>query len=569
MHVTQRFAATFVDELAEAGLRDVCISPGSRSAPLAIAFARHPAIRVLVHIDERSGSFFGLGLAKASGRPVALLCTSGTAAAEFHPAVIEAFHSQTRLLVLTADRPPELRDVGANQAVDQAHLYGSAVRWFFDPGPPDDGMGARAWRRLARRALTEALGPPAGPVHLNLPLREPLTPPAGERPQAEPAGVASAVFTPVAQPTAHEIQHFGSALESSLRPLLVAGSMRDGGRLASTVAGLAEAGVPVLAEPTSQLRLPGTVASYEALLRDEAWAAEQRPDLVIRIGATPTSKPLNQWLAAEPLRTLLVDPERAWSDPDLLATDVFRCDPLPLLAGVRPRSRFEWAAEWAAADRAAGAALDETLGGGPLHEGAVARALARGLPAGATLFVGSSMPIRAVDAFWPASADNPRFLANRGASGIDGLVSTGLGVAAASAGPAVLLLGDLSVYHDMNGLLALGRHGVRATLVVLDNGGGGIFGFLPQAEHEDVFEELFLTPLGLRFDDIARLYGLDYAEVGVTADLEKALVGASTSPRSVLLRVAIKLDDSIHGHRACWAAVSAAIRSARPAAPGA
>jgi 2-succinyl-5-enolpyruvyl-6-hydroxy-3-cyclohexene-1-carboxylate synthase len=377
------------------------------------------------------------------------------------------------------------------------------------------------------------------------------------------------VLTPAPQPTDGETGRFISALASSRSPVLVAGSMRDGRRLVGAVTALAEAGLPVLAEPTSQLRLPGTVACYEALLRDEAWAAEHRPDLVIRVGATPTSKPLNQWLAAKPARTLLIEPERGWSDPDLLATDIFRCDPLPLLSAACPPSRDSWAADWVAADRAAAAALDEALNRGPLHEGRVVGALAHVMPAATTVFVGSSMPIRALDAFCPASAGDPHFLANRGASGIDGLVSTGLGVAASSSGPAVLLLGDLSLYHDMNGLLAVGRHGIRATIVVLDNGGGGIFGFLPQAAHTDVFKELFLTPLGLHLDDVARLYGLDYAEVTAPADLEEALSAAIRSPRSVLLRVGFSVEESVRGHRACWAAVSAAIRSARPAAPGA
>ena len=571
MHVTHRFAATFVDELAAAGLREVCIAPGSRSAPLAMAFARHPGIRVLVHIDERSGSFFGLGLAKASGRPVALLCTSGTAAAEFHPAVIEAFHSRTPLLVLTADRPPELREVGANQAIDQARLYGGAVRWHFDPGPPsDDAGGARAWRRLARRALAEAAGPPAGPVHLNLPFREPLTPALGELPEPEAAHLPRAVLTGTPAPGEQEVALVAEALEKAARPVLVAGGMRDGARLAGVVAALAAAGVPVLAEPTSQLRLPGTVSAYEALLRDESWAAEHRPDLVLRVGATPTSRPLNLWLAAEPARTVLIDPDRSWSDPDVLAGEVLRCDPLPLLtaaAGVhRPP---DWADEWAAADRSAAGALEEEVRAGPLHEGAVVRSLGRVLPAGATLFVGSSMPIRAVDAFWRASAENPRFLANRGASGIDGLVSTGLGVAAAGPGPTVILLGDLSLYHDMNGLLALRRHGVRATVVVLDNGGGGIFAFLPQAAHEDVFEDLFLTPLGLRFEDVARLYGLDYCDVRESSRLDGALGSAIASERSTLVRVGFSVEDSVRGHRACWAAVARVSRSGRPAGPGA
>jgi 2-succinyl-5-enolpyruvyl-6-hydroxy-3-cyclohexene-1-carboxylate synthase len=316
--------------------------------------------------------------------------------------------------------------------------------------------------------------------------------------------------------------------------------------------------------------VPGCVATYEALLRDEGWAAAHRPDLVIRMGAAPTCKPLNQWLAAEPVRTLLIDLDRSWADPDLQATDVFRCDPMPLLAaGAVVRGEPGWSAEWTAADGAADAALEQALLAGPLHEGVAVRSLSRVLPAGATVFAGSSLPIRAVDAFWPAGKGNPRFLANRGASGIDGLVSTGLGAAWASQGPAVLLLGDLSVYHDMNGLLAIGRHGVPATIVVLDNGGGGIFGFLPQAAHEDVFEDLFLTPLGLRFEDVARMYGLDDAEVSAAGELEGAFQAAFSSPRSVLLRVPIRAGDSVRGFRACWAAVASTIRSARPAKPGA
>src|ERR687888_469792 len=216
--VTQAFAVTFVDQLARAGLRHVCLAPGSRSA-----------------------AFFGLGIAKATERAVALLCTSGTAAAELHPAVIESHHSRTPLLVLTADRPPELREVGANQAIDQARLYGSAVRWFFDPGPPDDAAGPRAWRRLARRAVAEALGPPAGPVHLNLPFREPLTPPVGEPVELEPGDAAGSVVTPVPEPGDQEVEVFASALERSSRPVLVAGGMTGGARLADAVAALAEA----------------------------------------------------------------------------------------------------------------------------------------------------------------------------------------------------------------------------------------------------------------------------------------------------------------------------------------
>jgi 2-succinyl-5-enolpyruvyl-6-hydroxy-3-cyclohexene-1-carboxylate synthase len=340
---------------------------------------------------------------------------------------------------------------------------------------------------------------------------------------------------------------------------MVSGEMRDGGRLARVMPR-----IPILAEPSSQLRLaelPGVVPEYEALLHDAAWAARRRPDLVVRLGATPTSKALNAWLATQGVRTILIDPDRAWPDPDVVATDVFRCSPEPLLAGAAAVSRPEpgWLEDWDAAASAARAALERALAAGPLHEGTAVRALARVLPAGCSLFVGSSLPIRAVDSFWPASGPGLRFLGNRGASGIDGLVSTGLGMAAAAADPAVLLLGDLSLYHDMNGLWALRRHDLRAAIVVLDNGGGGIFAFLPQAAHEDVFEELFLTPLGLKMEAVARLYGLEYCEVREAVGLEPALRAALAAERSALVRVVIDHRESVSGWRACWTAVSEAL----------
>ncbi|TMB89506.1 MAG: 2-succinyl-5-enolpyruvyl-6-hydroxy-3-cyclohexene-1-carboxylic-acid synthase, partial [Chloroflexi bacterium] len=286
MDVTQSFAATFVDELAAQGVESACISPGSRSAPIAIALQRHPKIRVFVHIDERSGSFFGVGLAKATGKPVLLLSTSGTAAAEFHPAVVEASHSGTPLIVLTADRPPELRDAGANQAIDQQRLYGTAVRWFFDPGPPVEAANAsRQWRRLAARAYAEAA---RGPVHVNLPFREPLVPTPGEVPTAlGTQGQTVSAGRTLATPS--QVTTLASALQRAQRPLVVAGEMRDGDRLAPALNRL---GLPVLAEPSSQLRRAETgaaVESYEALLR-AGWSLQHGPDLVVRLGGTPTSK---------------------------------------------------------------------------------------------------------------------------------------------------------------------------------------------------------------------------------------------------------------------------------------
>jgi len=558
MDVAQSFAATFVDELAQQGVEYACVSPGSRSAPLAMALQRHPKIAVFVQIDERSGSFFAVGLAKATGKPVVILCTSGTAAAEFHPAVVEAFHSRTPLIVLTADRPPELRDVGANQAIDQQRLYGTSVRWFYDSGPPVElPNSARLWRRLAVRACAEAA---AGPVHLNMAFREPLVPPPGQVPV--PLGEAPQSFTAGAMmPTPNQVASLARALQRAQRPLVVAGEMRNGARLAS---GLSRLGVPVLAEPTSQLRRleSGTaVESYEALLR-AGWSLQHGPDLVIRLGGTPTSRVLNSWLAAASAPTFLVDPDRAWRDQDQVASNVLVTDPQALLEGLPPVDRASWRDQWVDAGKKATAAIAAALVSTPLHEGHIVRALAAKLPDPAQVFVGSSMPIRAVDSFWPYGKPRQVFLGNRGASGIDGLVSTGLGVAAAQPTvPTVLMLGDLSLYHDMNGLWALRRHGIRATVIVCDNNGGGVFNFLPQAHHTDVFEEIFATPLGLDFAQVARLYGMVYSPVTDRSGLEPAIADAISAQTSTMVVVKYKREDSVTGHRLCWEAAAGALRA--------
>jgi 2-succinyl-5-enolpyruvyl-6-hydroxy-3-cyclohexene-1-carboxylate synthase len=569
---THAFAATFVDELARCGLRDACIAPGSRSAPLAMAFARHPAIRVWMHLDERAGAFFALGMAKATERPVALLCTSGTAAAELHAAVIEAHHSLTPLLVLTADRPPELRDVGANQTIDQTALYGSAARWFFDPGVPDDQPGAPGrWRRLAARALAVAGGSPAGPVHLNLPFRDPLTPDPDRTPAPVPAAASpTRVRRPVLAPAAEVVAGLAAVLRGAHRPLVIAGEMRTGAGLGPPLdALLSRLHAPLLAEPTSQLRrrgAAGVVQAYDALLRDASWAEDHRPDVVLRLGAPPTSKVVSQFVARSGAPLVVVDGE-GWRDPDQLAAELVRGDPGLLLAALAerleaPGSQPSWRESWTEAGEWAGAALGRRLADQPPHEGHVVRALAEALPPEAQVVIGSSMAIRDADTFWPPAGAGQRFLANRGASGIDGLVSTGLGAAAARPDlPTVLLLGDLSLYHDMNGLWAAHRHGLRATIVVLDNDGGGIFNFLPQAEHGDVFEELFGTPLGLRLEDVARLYGLPFQEVRETAELPGALASALAVEGVAIVSVRFDRAASVTGHRACWAAVPEALRA--------
>src|SRR6476619_615603 len=363
---TTSFARTLVDEWVRNGIADACLAPGSRSAPLALALAGDDRIRLHVHLDERSASFFALGMAKSSGRPVVVLCTSGTAAANFHPAVIEASHARVPLIVCTADRPPELRDTGAGQTIDQVRLFGDAVRWFCDPGPPIDAPDAGpVWRSLACRAVADSLGPPAGPVHLNLPFREPLIPTGAPLVDApgRPAGRPWTVSTPATRtPSAADVARLAELVRAHPRGLLVAGWGAD--VATATAARLADdAGWPVLADPISQLRIPPVaISTYEALLRAPGFATAHRPDLVVRVGAPLTSKIATAW--QEPsIPQVLVDADGQWLDPARAGSERFVVDAGALLSAVADAlggaaAPSGWLSEWQESESRARAAID-------------------------------------------------------------------------------------------------------------------------------------------------------------------------------------------------------------------
>jgi len=570
------------DELARAGVRDVCVTPGSRSAPLALTLAAHPALRVWSHVDERSAAFFALGLARAARRPVALACTSGTAAANFLPAVVEAWHAQVPLVLLTADRPPELRDCGAGQTIDQLHLFGSHVRWFVEVGTPEATPAAVRWlRTLAGRAVATALGPPAGPVHLNVPLREPLVPVVV--PGDVPVDLASAargdgpyvhVHAARLDPDAAAVADVAALLAHARRPLVVAGPLDDADpRLAHALTALARRlRAPLVAEPASNLRAPAAagvlVDAADALARHPGFAAAHAPDAVVRLGAPPTSKAFASWLAGHTdVPQVVLDASGAWPEPAAVATHVVRGAPArtcEALADALPAAGDDdgWAARWRRAGAAARAALTAAVRAedAPFEAHAVL-ALAAALPDRATLYAGNSLAIRDLDWFWPADAPAVRLLANRGANGIDGFVSSVLGAAAADRStPVVGLCGDLTFYHDLNGLLAAHRHGVRAVFVVLDNDGGGIFDHLPvAAEPAPVFETLFTTPIGLEFAPIVRAYGAGFERVETPAGLGPALAAALDAPRTTVLALRIDRARSLAAHRRAWDRARAAL----------
>jgi 2-succinyl-5-enolpyruvyl-6-hydroxy-3-cyclohexene-1-carboxylate synthase len=561
----RRFALTLADELARAGVTDACLAPGSRSAPMALALAEHPRIRVHVHLDERSAAFFALGLAKRSGRPAVVLCTSGTAAANFHPAVLEADHARAPLLVLTADRPPELRGTGANQAADQLKLYGPAVRWFCEVGvPADDPAAGRYWRSLASRAWAEATGPPAGPVHLNLAFADPLVErdpaaPAPGRPDgapwtAAPAGVRAAAPGDVAA--------LAEAVRAGPRGLLVAGWGADLDPDAVD-AFAAASGWPVLADPLSGSRRgPAAVSTYDGLLRAPRFAAAHRPDLVVRVGGAPTSKALTAW-PDDSVRQVLVDPGSGWLDPARTAAVRLTADPSALLAATAARltgPTGPWLDQWLEAERRAREAIDGLLDEwAEPFEGRVARDLVGWVPDGGTLVVGSSMPVRDVDAF-ARPRDGLRFVANRGLSGIDGFVATALGVAAAGDEPVAALCGDLTLLHDASSLLGAAGRPRGAVLVVCDNDGGGIFSFLPQATlPAELFEPLFGTPHGLDLTALAAAARVPSRVVEKAADLVPALDAALAGGGTQLVLVRGDRAANLARHRALTEAVAVAV----------
>ena len=579
------YVGAFVDELARAGVRHACFAPGSRSTPLVLALAREPRIRLWDHLDERSAAFFALGLAKTLGEPVALVCTSGTAAANFLPAVVEAHYSRVPLLVLTADRPPELRDVGAPQAIDQLRLYGPYAKWFVEVALPEATPALlRYARALAARAAATVREEPAGPVHLNFPFREPLIPLPAEppavsgatalawrgRPEGEPF---ARVLTGPKQPDASLVRELAELLAGLPRGLIVAGP-QPGEALAPALAKLAlTLGYPILAEPLSQVRCGShdrtlVVDAYDAFLRDPEVSGALMPQVVLRFGAVPTSKPLLLYLERHAgARQIVVDPA-GWPDPLHLASHVVHVDPVLLaeslvvqLGGMECRPEPAWAETWRAVDaRARGAIAGELARIEEPFEGRVFAELAALLPDGATLFAGNSMPVRDLDTFFPGSARRIRFLANRGANGIDGVVSTALGAAAALTGPLALVIGDLSFYHDMNGLLAARRHGLRATIVLLNNDGGGIFSFLPQAEHGEQFERLFGTPHGLDFRHAATLYGLPFTRVESWPAFREAVQASLAGDGVSVIEVPTERARNVELHRRIWPAVAQAVR---------
>ena len=553
------FCATLVDEWIQHGVGHAVIAPGSRSTPMALALTNRPELGIHVVHDERAASFVGLGIGLL-GNPAILLCTSGTAAAHFHGTVIEAHQSAVPMIVCTADRPPELRDVGAAQTIDQTKLYGDAVRWFHDPGVAHDSA-AHTWRALAAHCFASATGLWPGPVHLNLPFREPLMGQARELPprRAPSGGVVALASAPSVDP--HALAALSRLLQSP-RGVIVAG--RGCGEPVA-VAELARlSGWPVLADARSGMRHLSAVAicAADQILRSSRFARDHEPDVVLRLGEPPASKVLNQWLANSNALQVHIASAPAWSDPDAVIAYRIVADPGDVCRLLAPLLRVgdsEWGTAWRSAEMLAQAAIADSLHAHPdgiLTEPLVAHTIGSLLPAGAHFVVSSSMPIRDIEWFGLIN-DGITVHSNRGANGIDGVVGTAIGVAIVTAGLTALLIGDVAFAHDSSSLIALMARSIDLRIVVIDNDGGGIFSFLPQAESLTTkrFEQLFGTPHGTDIIALAGAHSIPACTVSTLDELRLAL--AEQGPR--VIRVASNRRENVQVHQRVSEAVVRAI----------
>ncbi len=551
------WASNLIHGLVAGGVMHAVISPGSRSTPLALACLQHSGLKTWVQVDERCAAFFALGLAKTCRQPVILICTSGSAPANWFPAVIEADMGAVPLILLSADRPAELRNCGANQSIDQARLFGGHVRAFHElPAADAQPEMLRYLRTLIAQVIDQCRWPLPGPVHVNVPLREPLVPAGPLPPVAEIAPVV------VSHPRLSLPPEEGATRARELagrKGLIICGWGEHGSGFPDAVAALAgKLGCPVLADPLSGLRFGGhdmsaVLCRYDAFLRRSSVHESLRPDWVLRFGAMPVSKTLQQFLSAQSgTPHIVVDAQGRWPDPLHLATRLVRADPAVLCRQLAAEIESAAPSSWLAAFQAEELrAADLAWQNAPL-EAAVAQSIVDLLPAGSTLFSGNSMAIRDLDAYSGSSDKSLRIIGNRGASGIDGNVSTALGLAAGGSQPVVALLGDLAFYHDMNGLLA--ARGLNVVFIVINNGGGGIFEYLPQSQLDD-FERAWLTPLGLDFSYAARMYQLGYQKISRAADFSAALSSALTGGAH-LIEVTVEREISVALHRAYWRAVA-------------
>lgn len=562
------YVTHFVDGLVRSGLRDVVISPGSRSTPLAMTFSEHEQVNKWMIIDERSAAFYALGMAKKINRPVALVCTSGTAAANYYPAIVEAHHGRVPLIVLTTDRPHELRDIGAPQAIDQMHMFRNEVKWFHEMALPEGTTEMRSYvRQKAIRAMHVAQAGNPGPVHLNFPFREPLVPDftsdglwTDERTEQVP----HVPLEGKKMLADEQVDMITQALRGKKRGVIVCGPQIDPSFAHSITAFATAWGLPILADPLSQIR-QGThtkehiIDGYDAILRSNTVREKLRPDFLIRFGAMPVSKPYLFYVQKHAdVHQFVIENNDGYRDPtNNLSQFIYadQCAVADQLAQVQGRESadLKWLKQWKQLNDIAGKHV-EVEEEHAVTEGSVVRSIHKHIPEDTVLFAGNSMAIRDVDTFFTETKKNLSLLANRGVNGIDGVVSSALG--AATTGKRVtLLIGDLSFYHDMNGLLAANHYDLDVTVVLVNNNGGGIFSFLPQADDPTHFEALFGTPSHLDFSHTAEMYGGVYRLPETNESFTTALNESYARPGLTIIEVRTERRENTDWHLNIWGAI--------------
>jgi 2-succinyl-5-enolpyruvyl-6-hydroxy-3-cyclohexene-1-carboxylate synthase len=564
--VLSAYLGAFVDELTKQGVYDVVISPGSRSTPLAILMAENEKLNTYLHVDERSAAFFALGMAKAKKKAVAILCTSGTAAANYYPAIIEAYHSRIPLLVLTADRPHELRDIGAPQAMDQLHLFGSFVKAFIDTALPEGTERMYHYiRSTAARGVNMSLNVPKGPVHINFPLREPLVPDISLD-NLWDYGVLNRqqhVDITRGQKRLHEqqVKDYAELFTKHRNGIIVCGQQGEKNLSEAMVSLSQKTGYPILADPLSGARSGAHISEniveyYDTFLRTKAVVEDVQPEIIIRFGDSPVSKAFSMYVQKYPnALQLIVDEGAQWRDPSLVSAEMVYCNEVlfchDIAAALPECGEREWISKWIELNTLTKEQLVEIHTYEELFEGKAVPILQKVLPEHTTLFVGNSMPIRDIDTFFEVNQKSINIMANRGVNGIDGTISSALG-ASTDGNPLVLFLGDLSFYHDTNGLLMAKLYKLNATIVVMNNDGGGIFSYLPQYQEKKHFELLFGTPLGLDYEHVVKMYGGHFSRVDEWATFEQALQRGIREDGLHVIEMRTDREENLQLHRALW-----------------
>ncbi|QUG42468.1 2-succinyl-5-enolpyruvyl-6-hydroxy-3-cyclohexene-1-carboxylic-acid synthase [Psychrobacillus sp. INOP01] len=548
----------FVETIKQAGVQDIVLCPGSRSTPLAYAFAKSEGFQFYRQIDERSAGYFALGIAKAKKNPVVLLCTSGTAAANFFPAIVEAYYARVPLLVVTADRPHELREVGAPQAIDQLHLYGKHVKWTVDfPLPEKDEANLAFVERHIQRSVSMSRAFPMGPVHINVPFREPLL---LDMEQTLPTVNMQVPEIGKLVPSEEFLVWYKDILQNEVKGLIIVGDSlqtTDGfWEFAKTVQW------PVLVDPLSNLRtsIPADcmdlcIDQYDAILKNEAFQKVSGPNVVIRFGAQPVSKPLMLFLkSCKPEVFIVADESPLFRDSLHIATHHVQVEAESLWIKALEKSASTYTDSWSQANKIATNHVNSYINN-ETDEGALAGMLFEKLPDMSYLFASSSMPIRDLDTFFNKTTKNIKLYANRGTNGIDGVVSSALGAQVALNRPGYLLIGDLAFLHDLNGLIVTRFHSTDMTIIVMNNDGGGIFSYLSQSTETNYFEHLFGTPTGLEFSHIAAMYNAQYTAVHSKEDFKEALVEEKSKDIRII-EVFTNRQVNTETHRKLWADIS-------------